>query len=282
MAACARPGRRGGRAGGSRTPGGDDRAAERSSLSAPPGASGPTPGIRGEAPESRPSLQWLFWVAAGLVVALGVWFVESDSPLYRLVFRLGTDHEYLKDTLRQAGWLGPVIFVGLQALQVVVAPIPGELTGFLGGFVFGETLGFVYSTVGLTLGSILAFAVGRWLGTPMVRRFVPPHMWDRMGFLVKAEGAVLCFLIFLIPGFPKDIACYLFGLSPIPFGVFTVLMTLGRIPGTWALSAQGARTATGDYLQVALITALVVAVGLPLYCFRHRLLAWLHRSRVER
>src|SRR5439155_1184210 len=103
-----------------------------------------------------------------------------------------------------------------------VAPGPGELTGFLGGLVFGETLGFVYSTVGLTLGSILAFAVGRWLGTPMVRRFVPPHMWDRMGFLVKAEGAVLCFLIFLIPGFPKDIACYLFGLSPIPFGVFAV------------------------------------------------------------
>src|SRR5439155_6005310 len=132
---------------------------------------------------------------------------------------------YLKDTLRQAGWLGPVIFVGLQALQVVVAPIPGELTGFLGGFVFGETLGCVYSTVGLTLGSILAFAVGRWLGTPMVRRFVPPHMWDRMGFLEKAEGAVLCFLILLIPGFPKDMAYYLFGLSHLQFVVHAHILT---------------------------------------------------------
>ena len=101
-------------------------------------------------------------------------------------------------------------------------------------------------------------------------------------FLLIGGSAILCFVLYLIPGFPKDIACYLFGLSPIPFGVFTVLMTLGRIPGTWALSAQGARTATGDYLQVALITALVVAAGLPLYYFRHRLLAWFHRARVER
>jgi len=221
-------------------------------------------------------------VAAGVAVALGVWLVWSDSAFYRLVIRLSTDRQYLKQTLDEAGVLGPVIFIGIQALQVVFAPIPGELTGFLGGFVFGEWLGFLYSTLGLSLGSILAFAVGRWLGAPMVRRLVPPHVWDHMGFLVKAEGAVLCFLIFLIPGFPKDIACYLFGLSPLPFGIFTLLMTLGRMPGTWALSAQGARTATGNYLQLALITALIIAVGLPLYYFRERIVAWFHGARVER
>ncbi len=67
--------------------------------------------------------------------------------------------------------------------------------------------------------------------------------------------------------------CYLFGLSPMPFWVFALVSTLGRMPGTWVLSAQGAETATGDYLTLALLTALVAAVAVPLYYYRHRIVA---------
>ena len=75
----------------------------------------------------------------------------------------------------------------------------------------------------------------------------------------------MCFLLYLIPGLPKDILCYLFGLSPMPFWVFAVASTLGRLPGTWILSAQGARTATGHYMQTALMIAIVAAAAIPLY-----------------
>ena len=90
--------------------------------------------------------------------------------------------------------------------------------------------------------------------------------------IVEAEGAILCFIIYLIPGMPKDKVCYLFGMSPMPLWVFTLVSTLGRIPGTWVLSAQGAHTAAGNYLQVMLLTAIVVAVALPLYYFRNRIM----------
>jgi uncharacterized membrane protein YdjX (TVP38/TMEM64 family) len=96
-----------------------------------------------------------------------------------------------------------------------------------------------------------------------------------MGFIVEAEGAILCFIIYLIPGLPKDVVSYLFGISPMPLWVFAVVSTLGRIPGTWVLSAQGAHTATGQYLQVILVGAVAVAVALPLYYYRHRIVAWL-------
>ena len=66
--------------------------------------------------------------------------------------------------------------------------------------------------------------------------------------------------------------CYLFGLSPMPFWVFTLISTLGRMPGTWVLSAQGAHTASGDYLGVILLTTIVVAVALPLYYLRNRIM----------
>jgi len=159
----------------------------------------------------------------------------------------------------------------MQALQVIIAPIPGEVTGILGGYLFGEWVGLLYSTIGLTVGSLAAFTVGRWLGAHYVQRFVSPDIWRKLGFIVEAEGAIICFVIFLIPGLPKDMTCYLFGLSPMPFWVFAVVSTLGRIPGTWILSAEGAHTAAGDYVEVILLTALVVAVALPLYYYRNRL-----------
>jgi uncharacterized membrane protein YdjX (TVP38/TMEM64 family) len=167
----------------------------------------------------------------------------------------------------------------IQALQVVIAPIPGEVTGFLGGFVFGHGRGFLYSTLGLTAGSLVAFAVGRWLGTAVVRRLVNPAAWHRLGFIVEAEGAILCFVLYLIRGFPKDLLCYLFGVSPMPFWVFALTSTVGRMPGTWLLSAQGAQTAGGHYVALTLLTALVAAVALPLYVYRHQLVDRVSRPR---
>ena len=196
--------------------------------------------------------------------------------------RLYLDRVFLKKTLRQWGVLAPVIFIALQALQVIIAPIPGEITGILGGYLFGEWLGLLYSTIGLTVGSVAAFGVGRWVGAHYVRTLVSRETWEKLGFIVEAEGAILCFIIYLIPGLPKDMVCYLFGMSPMPLWVFALVSTLGRIPGTWVLSAQGAHTAAGNYLYVMLLTAIVVAVALPLYYYRNRIIGWVRgRTRPE-
>ncbi|HXJ82088.1 MAG TPA: TVP38/TMEM64 family protein [Candidatus Methylomirabilis sp.] len=219
------------------------------------------------------------WAIGGVItvalVGYCVWLVYSDAPSYRFLVRLYVDKKFLKQTLRQWGILAPVLFMLLQALQVIISPIPGEATGFLGGYLFGEWLGLVYSTIGLTFGSVVSFWIGRWLGERYVRKLVSKEMWDKLGFIVEAEGVILCFIIYAIPGLPKDIICYLFGISPMPMWVFAVVSGLGRIPGTWVLSAQGAHVETGNYLQVILISAGCAAVALPLYYYRHRIVLWL-------
>ena len=212
-------------------------------------------------------------ISVTLVVYCG-WLVLTEAPAYQFLVRLYSDKHFLKETLHGWGILAPLIFIALQALQVIMAPIPGDITGLLGGFLFGEWLGLFYSTIGLTLGSVAAFGVGRWLGAHYVRTLVSQQTWDKMGFIIEAEGTILCFIIFLIPGLPKDMVCYLFGMSPMPLWVFTQVSTLGRFPGTWVLSAQGAHTAAGDYLEVILLTAIVFAVALPLYYYRDRIVAW--------
>jgi uncharacterized membrane protein YdjX (TVP38/TMEM64 family) len=207
----------------------------------------------------------------GLLSALAAYLVLSDSAPWRFVQRLYQDKNFLKETVRNWGWMGPFVFMLIQALQVIVSPVPGEATGLAGGFLFGTALGFIYSTIGLTLGTLGCFGIGRWLGAPFIQRFVADHHWEKMGFIVEAEGAILCFILYLIPGFPKDIISYLFGLSPMPFWVFAALSTLGRAPGTWILSAQGSQVAPGHLRELALLLALTAAIIIPLYYYRHRI-----------
>jgi uncharacterized membrane protein YdjX (TVP38/TMEM64 family) len=214
---------------------------------------------------------------SALFLGFCVWFFMSETSGLSYFTRLYQDKRLLKQTLNEWGILAPVFFILLQALQVVFSPIPGEATGFLGGFLFGIWGGFIYSTIGLTLGSMGAFAIGRWLGAHFVRKVVSKETWARLGFIVEAEGAILCFIIYLIPGLPKDIVCYLFGISPMPLWVFALVSGLGRMPGTWILSAQGAQIAAGHYVQVVLLTAIVVAIALPLYYYRHQILEWMRR-----
>src|SRR5262245_55167461 len=221
--------------------------------------------------------QWLVGATAlalvlGLV-AVSLYIRFGHNPAVHRLLRVYTDPMHFRAALRRWGVLAPIVFMGIQALQVLIAPIPGELTGFLGGLVFGQWWGLLYSTIGLTAGSLFAFGIGRWLGVAFVQRLVSPAIWARLGFVVETEGALLCFLLYLIPGLPKDILCYLFGLSPMPFWVFALASTLGRFPGTWVLSAQGAKTATGHYVEVALILGIVLALGLPLYAARHWIVA---------
>jgi uncharacterized membrane protein YdjX (TVP38/TMEM64 family) len=215
--------------------------------------------------------------AAALLVGYCVWLVYTDAPAYRFLVRLYIDKKFLKNILNHWGILAPVLFMLLQALQVIISPIPGDATGFLGGYLFGEWLGLLYSTIGLTVGSVAAFWIGRVLGARYVRTLVSAETWARLGFIVETEGAILCLIIYLIPGLPKDIICYLFGISPMRLWLFALLSGLGRMPGTWVLSAQGAHVETGHYLELAVVSAVFAAVALPLYYYRNRIVGWVRR-----
>ena len=213
---------------------------------------------------------------SGLIVAYCVWLVWTNAPAYQFLVRLYVDKYFLKRTLREWGVLAPVIFILLQALQVIISPIPGEATGILGGYLFGQWMGLLYSTIGLTVGSVVAFWIGRWLGAHYVKNLVSAETWNRLGFIVEAEGAVLCFIIYLIPGLPKDIVCYLFGISPMPLWVFALVSGWAASRGPGCSPPRGPTPPAGDYMQAILVSAVAVAAALPLYYYRHRIVTWFH------
>jgi uncharacterized membrane protein YdjX (TVP38/TMEM64 family) len=222
----------------------------------------------------------LFSAVLFLGLVLVIWGVMVDAPILHWLVKLYRDKQVLKETVAAWGWAAPVVFVAIQALQVVVSPIPGEITGPVGGALFGTLWGLIYSTVGLTVGTLTCFAIGRRWGEPLVRPWLSDHHWNRMNFIIEAEGAILCFILYLIPGFPKDIISYLFGISPMPFWVFAMISTIGRLPGTWISSYFGAHVAEQQYIYAAAFIAAIAALCLPFYYYRDRIVRFVsHRTR---
>ena len=181
--------------------------------------------------------------------------------------------------------LGPWSFAGfifLQIVQVVAAPIPGEVTGFLGGFLYGPFFGILLNTIGLTIGSVIAFQLARIFGRPVVDRLVDPRTMSRFDFLLRHEGAFLVFLLFLLPGFPKDYLCYILGLGHFSLLEFTVISATGRLLGTIMLTFGGSFLRQERYMELSLLAGVaVVAVFLALL-YKDPLERWfkdLHEKR---
>ena len=180
--------------------------------------------------------------------------------------------------LEALGPYSPAVFVLFQALQVIAAPFPGELTGVVGGYVYGEKIGFLLSTLGLTLGSWVAFELASVLGRPFVERFVSADVLHKFDFLTTNAGAAICFLLFLFPGFPKDYLCYLLGLSRMRLRTFLIVSIIGRVPGTYLLTIQGASIRNQQYLAAAIFAVVAAATLLLAYLYRGQIYDWIkHR-----
>ena len=149
----------------------------------------------------------------------------------------------MKVIISSYGPYSPLVFILIQILQVVVAPIPGGAVEFLGGYLFGVWAGFVYSMIGLLFGSWFAFSLGRFFEKWAVEKFVSPRTLRKFDYLIGHEGVILSFFLFLIPGFPKDALCYILGLTPMHLGIFLIISTMGAptaggVPERWPVGGR--------------------------------------------
>ncbi len=188
-----------------------------------------------------------------------------------------TSKEKVRAWILSYGAWAPLVFVAIQAIQVVVAPIPGEATGFLGGYLFGIPYGFLLSTVGLTIGSTLAFLLGRWLEIHFVEKIVAKETLEKFDFIVERQGTLIAFLLFLIPGFPKDYLSFILGLSKMPLRVFLIITMVGRMPGTFLLTLQGANVYKGRFITFSVLLGLFFLAALISFLYKETIYQWLRR-----
>lgn len=224
--------------------------------------------------EKREKLHAGGWKSAILVKFLV--FLCVFCGLFALLYKTGwIDVFFSKDDARAfLESLGPLKFIGfilLQAAQVVLAPIPGEVTGIIGGYFFGLVWGVILSTVGLTLGSFIAFILSRIFGRPLVEKFVDPAVLGRFDYLLERKGIFLVFVLFLLPGVPKDYLCFILGLGQLTAIEFLAVSTLGRLFGTVLLTLSGGFIRYHQYGKLGVLVAAAAAVFLLVFFLRSRI-----------
>jgi uncharacterized membrane protein YdjX (TVP38/TMEM64 family) len=190
------------------------------------------------------------------------------------VVALFTDRTRVLDAVRGAGAWGPLVLIGLTVAQVIAAPIPGQAVNFVAGYLFGFWRGGLYSWLGTLVGSILAIALARVAGRPLVVRLAAKRLatLERLDRFAAGRGLGFFFLVFLIPFLPDDVACFLAGLTPLPLPALIAVAAVGRIPGVitavWA-GAYADRLSWPGWV----VAGVLVAVAL--------VLTWRYGERVQ-
>jgi uncharacterized membrane protein YdjX (TVP38/TMEM64 family) len=236
----------------------------------------------GARPDMADRDEYLFFLTASIVFLLGMLaflgYIYLD-PLRERLYQVILDRERIRAVMNGAGSWAPLLFIMVQAVQVIlmVWPVPMEIAG---GFLFGLPMGLLYSATGLALGSMVAFLLGRWLERKFLTRLHPEKM-KRIRRLIKREGTLAAFLIFLIPGFPKDFVCYFLGATRLSLAFFLVVSVLLRLPSTLLFTLQGTEVYQGNYGITLGLVALYVGLAFLLFLKREALYRWVSRWHLE-
>ena len=236
----------------------------------------------GARPDMADRDEYLFFLTASMVFSLGVLgflgYIYLD-PVRERLYQIVLDRERIRAVMNGAGSWAPFLFILVQAVQVVLMlwPVPLEIAG---GFLFGLPLGLLYSTTGLALGSLVAFLLGRWLERRIIARMKPQTI-QRFRRLSKREGTLAAFLIFLIPGFPKDFVCYFLGATRLSLPFFLVISSLLRLPSTLFFTLQGAEVYEGRYGVTLGLVTLYLGLAFILFRKREALYRWVGQWHLE-
>ncbi|MCK5085070.1 MAG: VTT domain-containing protein [Candidatus Pacebacteria bacterium] len=186
--------------------------------------------------------------------------------------------ENIRNLLAKTGVLAPLVFVMVQIVQVVIAPISHYMIQIAGGVVFGFWLGGALNYVGSAIGSIIAFLLARKYGKPLVSKIVNKRIMDKYESAIQKMGPFGLFLIYFLPIFPDDEIIYFVGLSKMKFKDFLGATLFGRVGGMFGMAFVGATIAKPTKIGIIIILLLCV-IGAVIFCFREKLERWFEKRK---
>ena len=203
----------------------------------------------------------LFLVFSGLIC----WFI--GRPMLRFV----SEPEKFRMWVDGHGVVGRLAFIGMMALQILIALIPGEPLEIGAGYAFGMWEGTFLCLTGAVIGSAAVFWFVRCFGVRAVEVFFSREKICSLRFLQNKKRLNLwVFLIFLIPGTPKDLLAYVVGLTDMRFSVWLLITAVARIPSVITSTVGGDALGMKNYLFAILVfavTLVISAAGILIYHF---------------
>lgn len=205
---------------------------------------------------------WIKFAIVAVVIAL---MVALTIYLIPIIATLGTEEGRAAFTkyIQENGAWGVVILEIIQITQVILAVIPGEPIEVLAGILFGTFWGYVWCTIGMLIGTVLIFYAVRFFGKRVINALADSKQLEKFKFLHDARRLeMLVFLLFFIPGTPKDILTYFMPLTKIKPLRFFVIVTVARIPSIVSSTFAGSSISEGNWMQSIIIFAVIGVIGL--------------------
>lgn len=197
-----------------------------------------------------------------LLVLLTLFFTKILAPY------LGSTEE-LRSFLDSYGWKGYLILMGLQCLQVVIALIPGEVIELGAGYAYGAIRGTAICLVGVAISSALIFLLVKKVGISLVETFISREKIQQLRFInseKKLKRSV--FLLFFIPGTPKDVLTYFVGLTDMTLSEFLSITLIARIPSILSSTISGQMLGDEHFLTAGIVyavTGVISIIGYMVY-----------------
>jgi uncharacterized membrane protein YdjX (TVP38/TMEM64 family) len=176
------------------------------------------------------------------------------------------------------GFFAPAALVLLQALQVLLAPIPGQVLAVVAGYLFGPWWGTFYNMIGITIGSTAAFWLSRRFGRSYVESIVHDELLETFDGIADDHALAALFVLFLVPGMPDDVLCFVGGVTNVRLWKLVAVAIVGRTPAFFLVNVFGARLGAGDLNGAALLAILLLVLTGLGYLYRDRLLSSLERG----
>lgn len=137
--------------------------------------------------------------------------------------------EIIVKKVEKFGFFGPIIFILLQIVQVVLPIIPGGASCLAGVLLFGSIWGFIYNYVGMIIGSTIVFLLARKYGIRFVKKICDEEKVDKyVGYIRKKKFEKIFIICILLPGFPDDLLCYVAGVSKLTLKRFLIILSLAK------------------------------------------------------
>ncbi len=203
------------------------------------------------------------------LIVVALLFLLLTFFIWKYLSRFSNSPDQFKEYIESFGWKGRFVFLGLQCLQVIIALIPGELIEIGAGYAFGPVEGTILCMAGVAVSSVLIFLLTRKWGVRLVEIFISREKINELRF-INSEHKLkrTIFILFFIPGTPKDLFTYFIGLTKIRLHEFLIISLIARIPSIMSSTIGGHIIGQENYAGAVLlfaITGLVSLGGMKLY-----------------
>ncbi len=207
--------------------------------------------------------------ASVILGLLSAFFLALTGFFIFLFWDYIREPELLRDAIGEHYLFGALVLVFISAVQVVVALVPGEFVEIAAGYMFGSIGGSLLCLAGIVLGSCVTILLVRRFGRKFVYAFYPKEKLDNLPILNHPRKRnLLTFIIFFIPGTPKDLFTYAIGLTDMSIPFYILLTTVARFPSIISSTLTGNAAGTQNYLMAIIflaVTAVLSGIGLLIY-----------------